>query len=231
MASRTTFNTRQHRELSLTNDLVVNGTLSELKFVDDLNGKILLTNVTRPWLANQSAGAYDAQSEEWTRFKLTNLADGIDIHDAVNVGQLSLKLDRSQLVTEGDVEGYRQVNWATVTDQDIPSALAVRDYLTTSAVVIMSEEVPAGAINGINTQFTTTQNPIPGSLMLYLNGQRLRAGLGNDFTYETVADVTTITMSYAPEEDDQLITNYTYNMGAESVVVSFTTTIDFGTSG
>jgi hypothetical protein len=145
MAVRTTFTTQQHRLGSITNNLIADSTISELKFDTNLNGKILLSNIARSWLVNQSAGGY----------KLINLATGVDSTDAVNLAQLNnaldLKLDRTQLLTN-DV-GPQQINWATAGDGDIPSALAVKNYFTNSAVIIVSEEEPSGLINGSNVTY------------------------------------------------------------------------------
>lgn len=219
MAVRTTFTTQQHRLGSITNNLIADSTISELKFDTNLNGKILLSNIARSWLVNQSAGGY----------KLINLATGVDSTDAVNLAQLNnaldLKLDRTQLLTN-DV-GPQQINWATAGDGDIPSALAVKNYLTSSSVVIVSEETPSGSINGTNMEFVLSHLPISGSVVLYMNGVRLRYGFDADYTISTQ----TITMVYPPEVGDQLVATYTYSSsGGESIIVSFTQVIDFGSA-
>ena len=44
-------------------------------------------------------------------------------------------------------------------------------------------EVPTGAFNGINVTYTLAETPNPAtSLRLFLNGQLLKAGAGNDYT-------------------------------------------------
>lgn len=215
--SRLTFTTGQHRTDSITNDIILNGTISELKFNSSLKDKILLTDQTRTWLINQNAGG----------FKLTNLGNGTVSGDAVNFGQmttaLDLKLDDTQLKTFG--AGEQQINWGTAGDSEIPSALAVKSYLTSSAVVIVSEEIPSGAKNGVNTEFTISQSPVSGSVIVYLNGQRLLYGLTKDYTVSNQ----TITLSYAIDVDDVLVATYTYTQsGQESIIVSFTQQVDFG---
>ena len=67
-------------------------------------------------------------------------------------------------------------------------------------------ETPAGAINGSNTSFTLANTPDSGTLRLYLNGLRLKAGVGQDFTLSGL----TITMLYAPETGSNLLADYIY---------------------
>jgi len=66
-------------------------------------------------------------------------------------------------------------------------------------------ETPSGAMNGSNVTFTLAHTPSPGSsLQLFLNGLRLSAGAGNDYTLSGA----TITMANAPAEGGALIADY-----------------------
>lgn len=69
---------------------------------------------------------------------------------------------------------------------------------------LVAEEAPSGTINGANTAFTLANTPIAGTVILYLNGIRLRSGAGNDFTIAGTA----ITMLYAPQTGDVLLATY-----------------------
>lgn len=73
---------------------------------------------------------------------------------------------------------------------------------------IVEDETPSGTINGSNSSFTLANTPITGSLKLYLNGQRLKAGVGKDYTLSG----TTITMAQAPETDSELVAEYRYQL-------------------
>ena len=66
------------------------------------------------------------------------------------------------------------------------------------------EEIPSGSINGSNVTFTISATPTTGTLRLYLNGQRLRSGAGNDYTLST----NTITMTTAPISGDVLLCDF-----------------------
>ena len=65
-------------------------------------------------------------------------------------------------------------------------------------------ELPTGTINSVNTSFTTAATPITGSVEVYLNGQKLFPGAGNDYTIASG----TITMLSAPITGDRLVVNY-----------------------
>lgn len=72
------------------------------------------------------------------------------------------------------------------------------------------EETPTGDIDNSNVTFATLLTPTPGvSLQLFLNGQLLESGSGNDFTLSGL----TITMLDAPKgspgNPDKLIAHYT----------------------
>lgn len=170
--------------LKVTNAMLA-GSIDEAKLTD--NGKFLRTDVARTWLVAQDAGS----------LKLTNLADGTNAADAVNKSQLDTKLDDSQLVPS------TTINWGTVTDSDIPSALAVKNYIS-SAATFIDEEVPTGTINGSNTAFTLANSPVETSVKVYLNGQRLASGAGFDFTVSGTA----LTLAYAPDTGDVLVVEY-----------------------
>lgn len=65
-------------------------------------------------------------------------------------------------------------------------------------------ETPAGAINGINTIFTLAYTPIGGQIMLYLNGQCMTPGAGEDYTLSGL----TITMTAPLIPGDKIRANY-----------------------
>lgn len=67
-------------------------------------------------------------------------------------------------------------------------------------------EVPSGLVNGSNTTYTLAQTPTSGTLELYMNGIRQKAGSGNDYTLSGL----TITMSQAPEAGSVLLADYQY---------------------
>lgn len=68
----------------------------------------------------------------------------------------------------------------------------------------VSNETPAGAVNGVNVTFTLAFTPNAAFLQLYLNGQLLEPGAGNDYTISE----NTITMLFTPQTNDKIRAYY-----------------------
>lgn len=67
-------------------------------------------------------------------------------------------------------------------------------------------EVPAGTVNGSNATFTLASTPTAGSVLLYKNGLRQKAGGGNDYTLAT--DTITFLAGNIPQTGDNLLADY-----------------------
>ena len=68
-------------------------------------------------------------------------------------------------------------------------------------------ETPSGTIDGVNATFTLAAPPNPGTgLKVYLNGLRLAAGAGNDYTLS--GSTITFGAGMIPQSGDQLLTDY-----------------------
>jgi hypothetical protein len=68
-------------------------------------------------------------------------------------------------------------------------------------------EVPAGAVNGVNTVFTLVSIPSPaGSLELYRNGLLMRQGAD----YQISANVVTFFLASVPQSGDLLVASYRF---------------------
>jgi hypothetical protein len=90
---------------------------------------------------------------------------------------------------------------------------------------LIRNEIPGGLINSSNTAYTTASTFSTGSLKVYLNGQRLNPGSGNDYVEGTQG----FTMQYAPATGDILLvdyetTNTAFIQGSNSIVVQETPT-------
>lgn len=73
-----------------------------------------------------------------------------------------------------------------------------------SASNFVHSETPSGTVNGSNTSFSLANTPTSGTVRLFLNGQRLNAGAGNDYTISGG----TITMGVPPVSGDVLLADY-----------------------
>ena len=91
------------------------------------------------------------------------------------------------------------------------------DYVLRPGEGQVTGEVPSGAIDNVNTDFTTSNDFRPGSERVYYNGERLQSGAGNDYTisesggFGTGFD--TIVLAFAPKpapgNPDVLLIDYT----------------------
>lgn len=66
------------------------------------------------------------------------------------------------------------------------------------------DETPSGTVNGSNVTFTLANTPTAGTVRLHINGYRLRAGSGNDYTLSGAS----ITMLTAPLTGEILVADY-----------------------
>ena len=100
--------------------------------------------------------------------------------------------------------------WATMSgDMTISNAGAATVNHTAGSGFLkytdfVTMEVPGGAINSSNTAYTLASTPQNTSLELFLNGQLMEAGAGNDYTIAAAA----ITMLRTPQTGDKLHASY-----------------------
>jgi hypothetical protein len=127
---------------------------------------------------------------------------------SLNVGASGLKISDS--ASSGQVMIGNGSNAATFTSLsgDI-STISGTGVVTLAATVYKSSnfvdnETPSGTINGTNPTFTLANTPTVGSERIYLNGQRLFPGAGNDYTISGA----TITMLTIPLTGDRLTADY-----------------------
>lgn len=84
---------------------------------------------------------------------------------------------------------------------------SVEAYISDSYIV---DEIPSGLLNGVNLVYTTAFDFDPGTLTVYLNGQALHSGVGNDYTMSESGGPTTgfdtITFLRPPAKSYEVIT-------------------------
>ena len=148
--------------------------------------------------------------------ELSDPASIIDINDNMDVIDGIICKSNFNGATDpgiGDdiVDGYSVgSNWWNVTDH----RLFVAESVATGAAVWRQvypskwsmNEVPSGTINGVNVTFTILNTPIGGQIMLYLNGQYMTAGVGEDYILSGI----TITMAAPLIPGDKIRANYQY---------------------
>ncbi len=117
----------------------------------------------------------------------------------------------SPLTTKGDIYTFDTANQrqavgtnGQVLSSDSTQATGLK-WINSAGTL----ETPSGTINGSNVTFTLSATPAAG-LMLFLNGQLLSPGAGNDYTISG----NTITMAAAPVSGDVLAASYASANGA-----------------
>lgn len=68
----------------------------------------------------------------------------------------------------------------------------------------VADEVPNGAVNGINSTFVLANTPVAGSVEVYLNGMLMNPGAGNDYQISGV----TITFNFVPTAGGHVLATY-----------------------
>ena len=151
---------------------------------------------------------------------------GDDIDDGYSVGSNWWNVtDHRLFVAESVATGsavWRQV-YPTIDAPNHNLATATNDFLVASGAGVYVKktlaetqtilgcrwsinEVPSGLVNGSNVTFTLAYAPAGGQIMLYLNGQYMTVGVGEDYTISG----STITMVEAPIVGDKIRVNYPY---------------------
>lgn len=88
--------------------------------------------------------------------------------------------------------------------QEIDTIISDNDFTDLTTENVSTKEVPIGAKDGSNRRFEIRHDPISRSEHVYLNGQLLAAGPGNDYVMEG----NIIIMNYQPTADDALVCTY-----------------------
>jgi len=112
------------------------------------------------------------------------------------------------LQDEGISDDYT-ISGKTITFNSPPlnGSRLLASYRTYSDINFMDNEVPSGAIDGVNTVFSLIFTPKTNSEHLYLNGLLMESGVLNDYTISG----DTITFNYAPPLGSSILCSYRYN--------------------
>lgn len=157
------------------------------------DGTITIDTTPIAWVQYTGAGQINAGGG------LTKTGNSIDVVTA-NSSRIVVNPDSIDLATTGVTAGTYQ--GIVVDAYGRVTGASNQSYLSTSNYI--SRETPAGTKNGVNKAFSLAFVPITGSEMIFLNGQLLRPGAGNDYTISGL----NITMDIAPEADTDLVCTY-----------------------
>lgn len=148
-------------------------------------------------------GATNKQYSSTEKTKLAGIEAAADVTDAGNVG--SSINGAAEKTTLADADEFAMIDSAAanVLKKTLWSTIkaAIKSFMLSQLVV---GEVPAGTLNGTNTNFTLVSAPVAGTQQVYLNGLRQNIGAGNDYTIAT----NTITFAVAPISTDVILVDY-----------------------
>lgn len=163
-------------------------------------------NATNPGLTCDANGLSVALSGN----TLQKDVNGLKVNPTLTLTNLTLD-PGSGTASQLSSDGVGGLNIGSYANINVEGLSALRSFYLPNRTGVfildtsyIAEEVPTGTINGSNTAFTLANTPVAGSVVLYLNGIRLRSGAGNDYTISGA----NITMLYAPATGDVLIATY-----------------------
>jgi hypothetical protein len=144
-------------------------------------------------------------------------ADIVDINDNMDVidgiiakGNFNAAVDPTINDDSGDGYAIGSV-WINTTDnvifiaESVTVGAAVWNQIYPALPLWSMNETPSGTINGVNVTFTLANTP-SNQIALYLNGQYMVPGAGEDYTLSG----STITMAAAPVVGDKIRACYQY---------------------
>lgn len=134
-----------------------------------------------------------------TQIALTNLSDGGTV----------LRTNSSTALLTGNtltVNSGATLNVAGTLQLGGTSVTATAAELN-GVGVIVTREVPTGAVDGSNAAFTLASTPISGSEMVFLNGLLMDVGGGNDYTISSAV----ITFNTAPTSGSKVRVSYRHH--------------------
>lgn len=77
-------------------------------------------------------------------------------------------------------------------------------HYTVAIANLITNEVPSGAVNSINTVFTISNSPVNGTVQVILNGLLQKPGIGFDY----IISNQTITFIKAPHTNSEILVHY-----------------------
>lgn len=117
-------------------------------------------------------------------------------------GQLGLGM------SDYDIIDYQTINLNFILEVD--DILTITVFNKTAISRMAYNEIPSGAIDGVNMTFTLLNTPSSG-ITLSLNGQILAPTVGSNIKDYTISSNTIVlTTAYSPDGDDSLLATYSY---------------------
>jgi hypothetical protein len=200
----------EHASLAIIN--------SNYEVIDSLIAKNKLNGVVDPAVTNDLADGYSIGSiwintVDHTIFIAEDVTTGAAVWRQIYPTSAA-SIDHGGLtgLSDDDHTQYIKHALATAANDFLVASGAgafVKKTLTETQAILgcrwSLNEIPSGTINGVNVTFTLAHTPV-GQIMLYLNGQYMTVGVGEDYILSGI----TITMAAPLIPGDKIRTNYQY---------------------
>lgn len=163
------------------------------------NGLSLTGNVFA--VKNGNGISFDGSNNVTLALNGTSLnlsASGLKVADGTAPGQVVIA-NAANVATMTTISGDATISGTGVVTLTSTGATGV-----VKIGKIKNNTTPTGAINGANTAFALASAPVANTEEIYLNGQRLFPGAGNDYTIAAAA----VTLLFAPQTGDRVSADY-----------------------
>jgi hypothetical protein len=196
-------------------------TYADAGLVCTTDGNVTVDTTATTWSQTSGAGSISAGNGLTKTGNTLDIGAGVGIQ--VNADDVAVRLNGASLnvsasgvkISDGASAGQVMISGAanaatfTTLSGDISSVNAsglvtLAAGITKTANVIYGE-IPTGLINGANQVFTAVNTVVSGTIQVYYNGVRLRAGAGNDYTVS--ANAITLLIP-APSGTDVIMFDY-----------------------
>ena len=187
---------------SVDGNAIADGGVALAKLASGAAGQIIVVNAG-------GVPAYATMSGDATIDATGNLVIAAGAISGTKLNNGSVSLTKLFTIPAGQIIMGTSAGNATVTlSGDVTVSQAGVVTINSATVVrvadIVKSEVPAGAVNGVNTSFVLANTPKVGTVDVFVNGILQDVGAGNDYTIAG----STITMLYTLTSGDKLRVSY-----------------------
>lgn len=124
--------------------------------------------------------------------------------EAVTLPKIQRQASATLIVGQGAGADVSAKSVSGDVTMDANGVFTVNASTVATLAKMVTREVPSGALNGVNSTYVLANTPVVGTESVYLNGQLLNAGAGNDYTISGG----TITTLMVPVSTDVILVSY-----------------------
>lgn len=159
----------------------------------------------------------NAGSSVWALFKDSTISDFKLYNYSIGAFAMTVSVGTNAVIFGNTITATSIIKSGGLSTQFLKADGSVDNntYLTTSQASnyiekakYIVDEIPSGAIDGINATFTLANIPLTGKLMVFINGIKMEAGYSSDYTIS--GNIITINAGAIPQTGDKISATYIY---------------------